>query len=147
MTEEQPGKRRYQKTRLYTDANGVCNSLGDWSRISGINLGTLTSRVLRLGWTIDQAISTPAAKIGNRAPRKIRPPSGRGPGPVPRLITHAGLTLSIPAWAARLCIHRNALIYRLKHWPIDQALTTPKGAINPRKKGRPPRFDNKETSL
>jgi hypothetical protein len=42
-----------------------------------------------------------------------------------RLITYNGITLCLADWATRLGISDSTLEYRIKHWPLERALTTP----------------------
>lgn len=42
-----------------------------------------------------------------------------------RLLTHAGETMSVSAWADRIGITQQALQGRLKNWSVDRALSTP----------------------
>lgn len=49
--------------------NGVTMTLSDWSRKSGVNRLTLTSRVIKLGWPIGLAIETP--NISNRSRLRV----------------------------------------------------------------------------
>ena len=44
---------------IYYSMNGETHTLSEWSRITGINLQTLYSRVNRDGMTLEQAITTP----------------------------------------------------------------------------------------
>lgn len=55
-----------------------------------------------------------------------------------KLVTFKGETLSPSQWAERIGIHANCMRYRLKHWPLDKALTLKPGDYNPRKRGRDP---------
>lgn len=40
-------------------------------------------------------------------------------------ITFNGETLSVAQWGRKLGLHREVLRYRLKHWPVEKALTKP----------------------
>lgn len=42
------------------------------------------------------------------------------------LITHEGETLPITEWARRLGMHPKNLLYRIRKWGVERALTTPK---------------------
>lgn len=39
--------------------NGESHTMAEWARISGINRGILKDRVFKLGWSFEEAISTP----------------------------------------------------------------------------------------
>lgn len=42
-----------------------------------------------------------------------------------RMVTFNGQTMCVSDWAIRIGIKPHSLQFRLKHWPIDKALTTP----------------------
>ena len=65
-----------------------------------------------------------AAAEASRAPSPPKSaPSPASSSPNARLLTHAGRTQSIRAWAATLGIDRRTLAYRLNHgWSVDEAL-------------------------
>jgi hypothetical protein len=46
-----------------------------------------------------------------------------------RLITYEGVTLLLRQWAEKIGIHHSALQYRLKHWPLEKALTKKKTVL------------------
>ena len=52
-----------------------------------------------------------------------------------RMFTHDGLTLCITDWAERVGMSHGGMSYRLKHWPLEKALTIPKGGCR-RARGR-----------
>jgi hypothetical protein len=43
-----------------------------------------------------------------------------------RLLTHGGRTQTMAEWARELGVNPSAILYRLKKWPIEQALTVAK---------------------
>lgn len=49
------------------------------------------------------------------------------------MIEYSGERLHVSEWAERLGISRVSLKARLKTWPLDKALTTPKGSTGPKK--------------
>jgi hypothetical protein len=62
-------------------------------------------------------------------------------GPYAKLLTFDGQSKSVPEWADVVGITIKALRHRLKHWPMEKALTIAKDAHNPRKRGRSYGFD------
>ncbi len=53
---EQANNKRNNKSYEF---NGEKNSLADWSKISNINIGTLTHRIYTKYWSIEKALTTP----------------------------------------------------------------------------------------
>lgn len=49
---------RNKRNNLFISLNGKTKTIAEWSEITGINYGTLITRV-RLGWTSDRALLTP----------------------------------------------------------------------------------------
>lgn len=47
-------------------------------------------------------------------------------------ISFAGRTLTIQEWADDIGISREALVFRLKNWPVERALTQGRGVTGPR---------------
>lgn len=67
-----PQRRKFQKTRL--TYLGKTQSLHQWSKDTGINSGTLQSR-LSAGWTTEALLTTPPLKRGETAAAKRERPS------------------------------------------------------------------------
>lgn len=63
---EQASNKRIHKTAVLLSYGGVVRYLADWSKLTGIKQNTLKNR-LNLGWTVDEAITTP---IGEKPKRK-----------------------------------------------------------------------------
>lgn len=47
-------------------------------------------------------------------------------------ITFAGRTLTMNEWAREVGISREAMAFRLKHWPVERALTQRRGVTGPK---------------
>jgi len=66
---------------------------------------------------------------GNYAPGNVRWATAREQNRnvrTNRWLTYSGVTLCLADWAARLGIHSSTLAHRLKHWPLERALATPR---------------------
>lgn len=50
-----------RKNRLWT-WNGETHTTTEWSRILGISNGVLKDRLLKLGWSVEDAFTTPVLK-------------------------------------------------------------------------------------
>jgi hypothetical protein len=50
--------RNTRKTRLY-ELNGESRTLGEWADLAGVRRELVSSRVLRYGWPLDEALGTP----------------------------------------------------------------------------------------
>lgn len=85
---------------------GITHTLAEWSEIYGINSSTLYDRVMRLGYSFEEAISKPMPKII-------------------RSLTYKGKTQSLIAWSKELDIPYGTLKSRLNklHWTVEEALT------------------------
>lgn len=46
--------------------NGVTKNISDWAAINNVSNATIYNRINKLGWSIEQAISTPARKLRKR---------------------------------------------------------------------------------
>lgn len=85
-------------------------SLTKWAEETGINLGTLWTRVNEFGWSAKDALTTPAR-------------------PHERMVTHEGKTQSVSAWARELGMPISTLMRRLHEgWSDEDALTAPRYA-------------------
>lgn len=85
---------------------GITHTLAEWSEIYGINASTLHDRVMRLGYSFEEAISKPMPKII-------------------RSLTYKGKTQSLIDWSKELNIPYGTLKSRLNklHWTVEEALT------------------------
>ncbi len=70
-----------RNTRFLTDSQGQRYSAAEWSRRTGVSRTTILRRVDDLGWSVDDAVSTPA---GSR--RRYSSDGPAGPVPSERLI-------------------------------------------------------------
>lgn len=97
-----------RRNTVYFDYQGERRSLEELSQISGLNRGTISWRIRHLGWTVEQAVSTPLDADEEQ-------------------ITYDGRTQSIAAWARDVGVSYMTLYLRLKRrgWTIERALTTP----------------------
>jgi predicted DNA-binding transcriptional regulator AlpA len=93
--------------------NGVTDSVSGWARRLGMNRMTLYDRLKR-GWTIKDAIMTPA----NTYTRKY---------------TFKGITDTLSGWSKRTGIHVGTLKERIyMDWPIEAVLTVSPTCIGQR---------------
>jgi hypothetical protein len=88
---------------------GRAQSLAAWARESTVSAATLRYR-LKMGWPMEEALRTPHWQGVNNRSRRI-------------MLNWRVQTMS--AWARELGITVHALDWRLKNWPLEQALTQP----------------------
>lgn len=102
-------RRNMRQTRMVTHA-GRTQCLADWARELGVAIETLRGR-LALGYT-GEALLYAGKYASGFAPR--------------RLITHEGVTHSIPEWCELTGISDTTLRTRLSRgWEVGRALTVP----------------------
>lgn len=92
--------------------NGQTKNVTDWAADLGLKATTIHSR-LRLGWSVDRALSTPAdgSPSANRHPKLMA-------------LTHRGQTRPLIDWAKSIGITPNTLRARLRlGWPVSKALS------------------------
>lgn len=82
------------RTNRLIEYKGETRTLAEWARIKGLNDETLRNRLDNYGWTIEEAMETPAR-------------------PKQRMITYQGRTQMISAWAKEIGISPSALKNRL----------------------------------
>lgn len=93
------------------DFRGERLTVTEWAGRIGMSARALLSR-LEYGWTVEESLTTPPDRIGNR----------HG---LPRL-TLNGVTRTRAEWARKLGMRSGSLKERLERWPVEQALTEPK---------------------
>lgn len=100
---EQVNNRSNNLTFTY---KGITHTLAEWSEIYGTNASTLHDRVMRLGYSFEEAITKPMPKII-------------------RSLTYKGKTQSLIDWSKELNIPYGTLKSRLNklHWTVEEALT------------------------
>lgn len=100
---EQVNNRSNNLTFTY---KGITRTLAEWSEIYGTNASTLHDRVMRLGYSFEEAITKPMPKII-------------------RSLTYKGKTQSLIDWSKELNIPYGTLKSRLNklHWTVEEALT------------------------
>jgi hypothetical protein len=91
---------------------GETMPLTQWAIRTGIKVENLYTRLNRLGWSTERALTTPARTFH------------RGNG---QKISFSGQTLSLSEWAERLSLNLSTLWVRLNYygWSVERALTTP----------------------
>lgn len=97
--------------RKYLTMNGETKSVEEWAETTGIKRNTIIQR-LRLGWTVEEALSTP------NMCRK-------------QLYTYEGKTLTLRQWSEETGITLSTLGNRFAQgWSVEAALTTPVGQLS-----------------
>lgn len=51
---------RNKRNNIFMEFNGHKKTLSEWSRDTGIKLNTIHARITYYGWTVEQALTTPA---------------------------------------------------------------------------------------
>jgi hypothetical protein len=151
---EQAAVPKPSRARLYTMGNLTLRA-GEWSKITGIPAGRIIERIARLGWPVEQALTTALMPTGTARPGTSKryqynklpvihdptkvtdekyPPNGNTIPARPKrtskpavTITFNGETLTRAEWAKRIGITPDALAERLKsdHWTFEEAMTLP----------------------
>lgn len=94
--------------------NGEIHSISEWARIIGVKRELLRDRIIRLGWPIEKALTTPVL------------PMGMGKNNV--MLEYNGETHPIGTWEKLLGFSPETLRGRLKRgWPVEEAIATPAG--------------------
>jgi hypothetical protein len=97
---------RYRTTNHNITYKGKTLCIADWGLETGIDEKLISTRINRLGWSPESAITTPA-----------RPKS--------KLITFNGKTQSQSAWARELGLSHSTIRQRVRNWGVERALSTP----------------------
>ena len=53
----------YNSCWKFIEYNGEVHNIRDWSKITGIPYGALYSRIVKMGWPIDEAMTLPATRV------------------------------------------------------------------------------------
>lgn len=88
--------------------NGEMHSISEWARILGVKRELLRDRINRLGWSVDEAFSTP-------------------PSPINQYFEYNGESHTWKEWSDITGINENTLRgrYNDAHWSIEKTLSTP----------------------
>jgi len=102
-------------TNHYVTHAGETMTLADWGRRIGIK-GHSICRRLRNGWSVEDALTLPAA------PGKLSGPPGNS-----RTVTYNGRTQTLAQWAREIGVDRVTLWQRIYkyNWPLSRAIGEP----------------------
>ncbi|MBX5023054.1 hypothetical protein [Rhizobium lentis] len=101
--------------RLY-EACGEEHTLREWSEITGISITTLNTRINVFNWPVERAVTETIGHFGRRG----------------KEYTINGVTRSVSQWAKLAGISGSVAYTRITSgWPIEAALTLPKGSTRP----------------
>lgn len=101
--------------RLY-EAHGEKHTLREWSEITGISITTLNTRINIYDWPVERAVTEKIGHFGRRG----------------KEYTINGETRSVSQWAKLAGISSAVAYTRITGgWPIEAALTLPKGSTRP----------------
>lgn len=96
---------RNRRSNHPLEFNGKTQTIAEWAEELGLNYTTLDERIIRSGWSVEKALTTPHRE---------------------RFIRYNGKTLTLKAWSKALLIPKSTLDWRLRTgWPIEKALGTP----------------------
>ncbi|SFH23171.1 hypothetical protein [Ensifer sp. OV372] len=112
---EKPKDMQRGFARLY-EGRGEKHTLREWSEITGISMSTLNTRINLYDWSVERAVTEKIGHFGRRG----------------KEYTINGATRSLAHWAKDAGISTHAIHERLSRgWPIEAALTLPKGSARP----------------
>ena len=88
--------------------NGELKTITELSKICGLSVSILSSRIVRRKWDVEKAVNTPIISTIE--------------------LTYNGETKTIREWAKSLNVCYGTILYRLNKlkWPVDKILSTPK---------------------
>jgi DNA-binding protein Fis len=97
-----------RNTKIY-EFDGKKLTLPEWEKETGINEGTLRSRLVDMGWSVEKALTTPANDFVC-------------------VLEYQGKSMTLAEWSKELGIDAGTLNARLKDygWSVEKTLTTPK---------------------
>lgn len=114
--------------------NGRTQTLMQWSEELGLRQSTISRRVRDLGWTDEQALTTPPGKPWGWGSRRACEP-----------LTFNDKTLTIPQWAKELNVDHCVLRERLRAgWTVEKTLTTPVREKAPKGQAKPSNYKRDE---
>ncbi len=104
--------------RLY-EAHGEKRTLREWSELTGISISTLNTRLNVYDWPVERAVTEEVGQFGQFGRRG-------------KEYTINGVTRSVSEWAKLAGISGHVAYTRITSgWPIEAALTLPKGSTRP----------------
>lgn len=106
----------------YFEFNGEKHTIPEWANILGINRTTLNTRLTRLGWTIEQALTPTLFNKECSEEAKVKRAKARNP----RYFEFNGEKHTVREWANILGINKHTLLRRLNGlgWSTERAFTT-----------------------
>ncbi|MCK5019704.1 MAG: GIY-YIG nuclease family protein [Candidatus Peribacteraceae bacterium] len=124
MSESQLGEKNHQYGKKGKDCvrskmitfNGKTQNITGWAKELGIHRTSLGQR-LNSGQPLEKALN-----VSLQIPRRL----GGTEHPNATSITYKGETFNMTGWSKKIGISLATLIYRLKNWTLEKALTTPK---------------------
>ena len=97
-----------KKSLIFYEYNGESHTISEWARILGVDRSLLKDRIIKLGWSIEKALTIPNTGVH------------------PNLYTFNGETHTLKEWSQIVGIKAKTISSRLDAgWTIEKALTTP----------------------
>lgn len=111
--------------------NGKTQSTRAWARETGLSAHTISGRISRFGWSVEEALTTPALSAAERMARaraataqSRKPPRLARPPRQVKRFEHAGKSLTLSQWSDETGIPVKLLRKRIceRGWPVAKAL-------------------------
>ncbi len=106
---------RNQSRNVLLTFRGVTQSVMDWAEATGLSHAAITQRIKNLGWSVEEALTTPAGKACNWRGTQHKDAAQ---------YEFNGKRQSLTQWAIDLGVPRSKLATRLKRgWTVERALS------------------------
>ena len=134
LTARGDGKKEPKKKKLNVkysygtqyEARGESHTIKEWSRITGVNYGTLWDRIRCRGMTMEEALDEPTSLT------KIK------------MANDDGVEMSVKEWSKMTGVSTHAIYTRIKRgWPMEEAVKTP-SMVNGKKRNYLHRGDDQK---